>query len=137
MTNKKIRFAAVGAINTVVDFTVLIFFTTLFASPIIVANIISTSVALTVSFVLNKKAVFKDTDQNNRQQVLRFVIVTLSGLWVVQGVVILAVSTLLQNVAGIRPFDALLYAKIAGTLFSLTWNYMWYNHYVFKKQKKN
>ena len=129
---EKVRFALVGGLNTFVDFGILFSLVSLFDMPAVIANTISTSVALTVSYVLNKKAVFGNTDTNNMRQVILFVLVTLSGLWILQNVVILLVSPLIANITGAL---TLLVAKLVASLFSLTWNYVLYSRVVFKKEK--
>jgi putative flippase GtrA len=129
LQHEKIRFALVGGLNTAVDFVILFSLVNLFAVPSLVANIISTSVALAVSYTLNKKAVFGNTDTHNLRQVILFVTVTLSGLWILQGAVIVIVTSSLVALGGV----SLLAAKAIATLFSLTWNYLWYSQVVFKK----
>lgn len=130
---EKVRFVMVGSVNTLVDFAVLVILATMIGLPAIIANVLSTSCALAVSFLLNKKAVFGDTDPHNRQQLVLFIIVTLSGVWVLQGVLILAISSWLQLLA-LGTTESLLLAKVIATVGSLVWNYVWYSRVVFKKR---
>ncbi len=132
-SSEKIRFGAVGVVNTAVDFTVLFVLAMLFGLPSVIANIGSTSVALTVSYLLNKRAVFKNTDTRRLRQVMMFLIVTLTGLWLVQGVVIALATEVLRS-AGIAAAASLLIAKIIASGFSLVWNYLWYSRVVFKEK---
>jgi len=127
---EKIRFAAVGAINTAVDFAILFTLVAAFGMPELAANVVSTSAALAVSYLLNKKAVFKDTDTHNPRQVLLFVTVTLFGLWVLQGGVIFAITSLVGTKGG----WVLLAAKCVASFFSLVWNWFWYSRVVFKSK---
>ena len=60
----KIRFVIVGGANTALDFLVLFLFVNLGVDKI-VANYISTSVALIFSFFANKSFTFKNTDKND------------------------------------------------------------------------
>ena len=46
---EKVRFAAVGAVNTAVDFGILFSLSLFLGFPVFIANIISTSCALAVS----------------------------------------------------------------------------------------
>ena len=131
---EKIRFALVGILNTFVDFVILFTLVGLFGMPSLVANIISTSVALAVSYLLNKKAVFGNTDTHNHRQIIFFIIVTLSGLWVLQSLVITGVTTLLHTWLTASDGSVLFVAKLVATFFSLTWNYLWYSRAVFKKE---
>lgn len=133
--SEKIRFGLVGAFNTAVDFSILFVLARLVGIPTVVANIISTSCALAVSYLLNKKAVFRDTDKNNHRQVVLFVVVTLVGLWGVQSVVMLGVSELLHSMLPALGDGtlALVIKKAVATLVSLIWNYLWYSRVVFRK----
>lgn len=130
---EKVRFVAVGALNTAVDISILFVLANLFLFPTILANVISTSTALVVSYLLNKKAVFGDTDTSSIKQVVLFVSITLVGLWVLQGAAITLLEPLLEPVLG--KSGALLGAKLIATLFSLSWNYIWYSRVIFRKTK--
>jgi putative flippase GtrA len=129
----KVRFAAVGIINTTVDFVVLISLVSLFAIPAILANIISTSAALAVSYVLNRNAVFKSKNTNKTRQIIAFVGVTLTGIWVIQGMVIAVVLPVAQQ--WINYELAVITSKCVATIFSLGWNYIWYSRVVFADTK--
>ena len=59
LRHEKVRFAAVGVVNTAVDFGVLLLLAIVVGWPVFLANIISTSAALATSYVLNKNAVFR------------------------------------------------------------------------------
>ncbi|USN96815.1 MAG: GtrA family protein [Candidatus Nomurabacteria bacterium] len=131
-----IRFALVGVANTAVDFGVLFGLTIFLHVPVLAANIVSTSVAMAVSYLLNKRAVFRDTDIHNRQQVMLFVVVTLTSLWVLQGFVLSAVTALLWVATNVNPEMTLLIAKLTATAVSLMWNYTLYSRVVFKNGRK-
>ncbi len=127
----KIRFIIVGGANTALDFLVLFLFVNLGVDKII-ANYISTSVALVFSFFANKSFTFKNTSQNAKKQFLIFLAVTLAGLWILQPIIIWISS------AALTPYitneAALLFvAKLIATVGSLIWNYLLYSRIVFKK----
>lgn len=126
---EKARFALVGVLNTAVDFSILFILVHFAHTPTIIANIISTSIALSVSFLLNKRSVFGNTEAHTPKQIILFVVVTLSGLWILQSIVIYSVTAWLQQV--LPQNVVLLVAKLIATLFSLTWNYLWYSRVVF------
>ncbi|MDB5176685.1 MAG: sugar translocase [Candidatus Saccharibacteria bacterium] len=134
---EKIRFILVGGLNTTVDFIILLILASLFSVPVSIANIISTSVALLVSYALNKKVVFGNTDTNNRRQFMLFVAITLFGLWVLQTIIIAFVSTVLSGWLAVVSTSALVLtiAKLLATCISLTWNYLWYSKVVFSQKK--
>lgn len=134
LSSEKIRFVAVGAVNTTIDFAILFILSSFAGVSVFLANAISTSTALAVSYLLNKKAVFKNNDTTNMRQILLFVAITLVGLWVVQGIVIWLVSGMVQALLQLSDPVSLLIAKLIATLFSLTWNYLWYSRVVFPRR---
>ena len=126
-----IRFGIVGGVNTALDFGLLFIFKAL-GVPVEVANIISTGLAFAFSFFANKKYTFKTTDTNVVREMVLFVIVTLTGLWGLQTIIIAGLHAPLTEM--IKNTDvALLTAKLVATIASLTWNYVFYSRLVFKK----
>ncbi len=132
----KLRFTIVGSINTVIDFSILFTLTTLFNVPKELANFISTFVAFLFSFFANKKYTFKSTSKNLKRQFLLFTTVTLFGLWVIQTIIITAITPVFTNL-GINKPAALLISKLIATAASLIWNYTLYSRVVFKKPKNS
>ena len=130
----KLRFTIVGSINTVIDFSILFTLTTLFNVPKELANFISTFVAFLFSFFANKKYTFKSTSKNLKRQFLLFTVVTLFGLWVIQTIIIAAITPVFTNLGVNKPVD-LLISKLIATVASLIWNYTLYSKVVFKKPK--
>lgn len=132
-------FCVIGTINTLVD---LIIFLSLQASgvTILLANIISTSIALALSYILNKRFTFRPSSASNRA-VIPFVAVTLTGLWILQPVIIYGVINIL-DIQVFRNFLNPLYTdyaalqsfvgKLVATPASLIWNYVLYKNLVFK-----
>ena len=132
----KLRFTIVGSINTVIDFSILFTLTTLFNIPKELANFISTFVAFLFSFFANKKYTFKSTSKNLKRQFLLFTAVTLFGLWVIQTIIITAITPVFTNL-GVNKPAALLISKLIATAASLIWNYTLYSRVVFKKSKNS
>lgn len=128
---EKFRFALVGGFNTALDFGIL-FGLTAFGVDKIVANYISTSVSFIFSFFANKTFTFKVKSGNARREFISFILVTLFGLWVLQPLVITAVTQLLATTA-LDDTAILLIAKLLATIVSLIWNYVLYSRVVFKK----
>lgn len=128
---EKFRFALVGGFNTVLDFGILFLLVSLGLDKII-GNYISTSIAFLFSFFANKTFTFKATSGDARREFVTFMVVTLFGLWVLQPLVIAAVSTLLDSSA-LAPSAVLIAAKLVATVVSLIWNYFMYSRFVFKK----
>ena len=126
-----LRFGIVGGANTALDFGLLFVFKFI-GIPVEIANIMSTGLAFIFSFFANKKYTFKTTDTNVIREMLLFVIVTLTGLWGLQTLIIAGLHAPLTEM--IKNTDvALLTAKLVATIASLTWNYVFYSRLVFKK----
>ena len=132
----KLRFAIVGGVNTALDFSILFTLTMLFNIPKELANFISTSVSFLFSFFANKKYTFKSTSKNLKRQFLLFTAVTLFGLWVIQTIIITAITPVFINL-GVNKPAALLISKLIATAASLIWNYTLYSKVVFKKSKNS
>ena len=130
----KLRFALVGGINTVIDFGIL-FSLVYLGLDKIPSNFISTSVAFVFSFFANKTFTFKSKTGNAKREFSLFIIVTLFGLWVLQPVVITAVSFTLTPL-DVKEGAALFIGKIIATGVSLVWNYIMYSRFVFKTKGK-
>lgn len=126
-----LRFGLVGGINTALDFGLLFVFKA-FGIPVEIANIMSTGLAFIFSFFANKKYTFKTTDTNVAREMILFVIVTLTGLWGLQTIVIITTHGFFTSMTG-SSNTGLLIAKLLATAASLTWNYIFYSRVVFKK----
>lgn len=123
----KVRFAVVGGVNTALDFGILFILTT-FGVDKLVANFISTSIAFVFSFFANRSFTFKSSGALKRQ-IIPFLVVTLTGLWILQPLIILGVTRLLSILDDTL---ALLIAKLIATIVTLIWNYVLYSRVVFK-----
>lgn len=127
---QKLRFILVGICNTTIDFATLFTLKSL-GLPTVPANIVSTTAAFCFSFFANRKYTFKGNSGNLKKQIPLFILVTLTGLWGVQTLVIFIVSQLLAN-SSLGEGATLLVAKIVATATSLVWNYIFYSRIVFK-----
>lgn len=128
--SKVVRFAAIGVLNTALDFGLLFVFKAL-GLPVVVANILSTSIAFSISFTLNKKYTFKTSGTNVKRELALFIAVTLFGLWVLQSLVITLISPLVAAVIHTNPELTLFIAKLAATVVSMVWNFIMYDRVVF------
>lgn len=135
LKSEKLRFALVGVVNTSVDFVILFVLARVMGVPVVVANMVSTIIAVGVSYVLNKKAVFKNVDKQGVALVIAFVAVTLAGLWGLQSLVIVAITALFAH-TGDQAW-VLLLAKVIATVASLIWNYLWYSRVIFRKSDES
>ena len=130
----KLRFVIVGGANTALDFLLLFLFVNLGVNKI-GANYLSTGISLVFSFFANKSFTFKNKSANAKKQFGIFLLVTITGLWVIQPLIIWAVTSGLESY--VTNDSALLFvAKLIATVASLTWNYFFYSRLVFKKEIK-
>lgn len=130
--SKQFKFAAVGALNTTIDFLIFILLAAFGMMPIF-ANIISTSCGMVCSFILNRSFVFGPSSAKAHHEILKFLLITLSGLWIIQSAVIFSSNTLLNSLFSIDSGIIMnTISKILATGVSLVWNYYWYKNYVFK-----
>ena len=128
---EKLRFALVGGFNTALDFGLLFLFVALGLDKIS-SNFLSTSIAFVFSFFANKSFTFKSKGGNAKREFIAFMVVTLIGLWILQPLVILAVSAAITPLQLTEPI-VLFIAKLIATVVSLIWNYLLYSRFVFKK----
>ncbi len=129
MKKQILRFGLVGVINTLVDvvsFVVMIYAGT----PMIVAVLVSTSLGLVCSFSLNHVFVFEKNGSVNRTSIIRFLLVTCVGLWLIQPVIISGLAYLLGNSSEI----ALTIYKLLATAVTMVWNFTWYRSKVFSSR---
>jgi putative flippase GtrA len=136
LASSAIRFGLVGIVNTLID-VVLYTVLTLLGLPILVANFISTTAGMTFSFFTNRTFTFRAKTSSRRAallQVVLFVLVTTVGLWVIQPLVILATTPLVESVLS---QDALvvLVPKLFGVGVALVWNYVLYRYVVFPHRR--
>ncbi|GAA4533082.1 GtrA family protein [Amycolatopsis samaneae] len=125
ITGTQLRFGLVGVANTLLDALGYALLVTL-GVPMFVANFLSTSAGMALSFTLNRSFTFRAKDGDVRRQAILFFAVTAFGLWVVQALVILGVT---KAFPGIH----LLVPKAAGIAVGLVWNYVLYHKVVFRK----
>jgi putative flippase GtrA len=130
-SSQKVRFVAVGGVNTLIDFG-LLFGLKALGLPAISANVISTTTAFCFSFFANKKYTFKTAGTDIKREIVLFIIITLFGLWVLQTLVIAFVTSILTQ-THLQDGIILLIAKLFATAVSLVWNYVLYSRVVFKQ----
>lgn len=129
LKNSKIRFIIVGIANTLIDFSILIILGAM-GIHIGISNIISTSTAFVCSYVANKRFTFKTSSQAPHREIIRFIAVTLFGLWVIQTIIILLTMPILHAIIKQEGY-ALVVAKVLATCATLVWNYTLYSRLVF------
>ena len=132
---KPLIFAVIGVFNTVVDFSLLILLGYTGLNRV-AANTISTGVAFTISFFFNRKYTFQSNSKNVVREIILFIAVTLFGLWVIQNVIIWLLAPIIGAQFSVSTEISILTAKLFATVASLVWNYLMYDHVVFKNEEE-
>lgn len=142
------RFIAVGITNTVIDFLILNTLVFMFGLNNIIANSISVSIAMFVSYMLNHHFVFRYKNKDYAKKLTLFIAITAFGLFVIQNLVIHTlvhpftfpadlVITIINGI-GVHNFSddfiILNFAKAAATGITMVWNYLMYKNFVFKEK---
>lgn len=129
--SQKERFALVGIANTSIDFALLFIFKSL-GLPVEISNILSTSAAFSFSFYANRKFTFKATGESLKREIPLFIIVTLTGMWGLQTLVLILLTPTMTDVFNSHNVG-LFITKCIATGVTLVWNYIFYSRLVFKK----
>jgi putative flippase GtrA len=140
------KFGIVGISNTLIDLGIFNLLTLVFGVWIVVANIISVSIAIINSYIWNKTWTFKDNSwQNFLPQFVKFVLFSLVGLviqtfmvwllaeqWTYSGELIYSVVEWMR-LDGIFPsvFVVNNWAKVWGIALALVWNFFAYKKWTF------
>lgn len=121
-----IKFSLVGVINTIIDFSVYLFFSRLIGLYFLYANIIAILVAMTFSFIANKYWTFQNNEKKIKSQYVKFTLVN-------------GVYFLLNNMIVFVLVEYLVFydlgAKIIAVITGLIWNFLANRHWTFKVKK--
>lgn len=137
-----------GIVNTGVDFVILNILVFGFGLNKIPANMVSVSIAMLVSYALNYRIVFRNTDSGHSKKLVLFISITMFGLFILQNLVIYIfvhtftgpanlVSDILSKL-GIelsQNFILLNTAKVIATIVTMIWNFLMYRKFVFGPAK--
>jgi len=148
MLSSLAKFGLIGILNTIIDFSIFNILTNKnIGWKKIPANLVSTTVAMVFSFIMNRGFVFNATSGNIYLQTTEFIAVTAFGLYILQNIVIWFLLDVWEwpvdtawKIAQIFKFDRFMSrefirknsAKACATLVSLTWNYLMFSFIVFK-----
>ena len=145
-TQEVARFGLVGVINTLVDYVLFIGFTVVFSIPLSrvwLAKYPSSAIAMVISYVLNRRYVFRSRQRNVRAEMLRFFTTTLVGVFVIQNLLTQFFSSefpffgeqayrFLGLLGFTESFTIKTVAFGLATIASLTWNYLTYKYWAFR-----
>lgn len=128
-----VKFAIVGFLNTTIDFGILNLISLKFhiysGVKIIGVNPLSFVVAGANSFLLNKYFTFNEKIKIEAGEVLRFLFITLTGLFINTGIVFIATNYISFN--GLSQGQILNLGKAIATGISLFWNFFGMKIFVF------
>lgn len=140
INKKTLSFGAVGVFNTLVDYGIFNVLVLIVGARPFVANFISTSIALSISYFLNKRFVFKHAGTFDIKSATLFLGFTAFGLWIIQGIGLSLMIHIVQNNAPDlylnHEFIVVNAAKLISSIGSILWNYLTYNHFVFKTHEE-
>jgi putative flippase GtrA len=140
------KFGLVGLTSTIIDFALLNLAHTVLGLGLIEANLISTTVAMIFSFILNRKYVFSGGNGSPLRQAVSFFLVTAFGLYVIQSLVIHLLTVtwtaplhLVIGLLGAIGLGKILssnfiitnVSKLVATAATLVWNFFFYKRVVF------
>lgn len=138
------RYILYGAFATAVDFAVMNLCLYVFHMPTIIANTISLSISLLVSFSLSEKLIFRGEHKHSRRrQVIYFVIMTLIGQYGLQSGMFAvlsdyplaqnAIASFLAPLLGHIPYAVVAAnaMKLLATIATGIWGFVLSRHLVF------
>jgi putative flippase GtrA len=155
-TRQARRFVVVGGLNTLVDYVLFVGLTKLLHLPldsVWVAKLISGTVAISISFFLNRRWVFGTRGGPVHHQAARFLAATAVGVYCIQAPLtqlfagvyqwpgralysVLRDFGLAQALPGLltEPLATKTAAFVLATCFSMTFNFLAYRYWVFRQR---
>lgn len=128
LAGQVVRFGMVGALNTLVDFTIFNLLFNVFGLPLLVSNTLSVSAGIVNSFLWNKHWTFSAGGWSRwRREAITFVVISVIGL-LINNMGILVLTTLTGN-TGVLAVNA---QKLAASILSMTWNFLGYRLVAFR-----
>lgn len=125
------KFGAVGILNTVIDFVLLNFFITIVGWPILLANTLSFSTAVTNSYFMNKYWTFEEKKPTHVKQFSTFVLISIVGLLFSNILVHYGADFLANLDYGLTYSWQYNIAKALSAVVILGWNFIASKYFVF------
>lgn len=134
-----LKFGLVGVMNTLIDYTLfqlivyLLHISQRNSIEIFLANVTSASIALTNSFIFNKRWTFQDTRKDFWPQFLRFTIINVVGILVVNTGTLLLLDRILPLYFTILHISikTIFVTKVGAIGFTMVFNFLAYRKWVF------
>lgn len=138
--NTKVRFIGAGIFNTLVDVACFNLLIVLFSVGVVPASIVSTTTAMAISYLINKKVVFRSQTPHSVRQIILFIAVTLTGIWLVQTLIMVQVLAFLDHAFAATEQSFLEWflrnvAKGCGIVAAAVWSYFGYSRLVFRETR--
>lgn len=142
---KIFRFACIGVINTITDFSILNLIVFTFGVSELYGNLVSASISICLSYFWNHYWVFRYKGDVNFRLFIRFFVITAIGILAIQSAVIYGIDRfisigqimanlhLAMNTSKIVKIEG---AKSLAVLASMLWNFLLYSFAVFKVDKE-
>ncbi|MBU4332512.1 bifunctional glycosyltransferase family 2/GtrA family protein [Patescibacteria group bacterium] len=118
------KFCFIGLINASIDFLFYLTLTRIFNIHFIVANLCAFVIAVTSSFLMNKKWTFRDTGEGQAKKYIKFIITNLIGIGIN--------TTILYCLVTYLGFYDII-AKIIAIFLTTFWNFSASRYWTFKK----
>ncbi len=145
MWHKRVaRFLIVGGFNTVLDFTMLNIMFVLLKFPLLVANTISVTIGISISYFLNHIVVFQEIKKPTLKGYAHFFLITGFSVLCIQNVIItlithvyLAHSIRHVTIIGTLTLSTAIvinFAKAIAVIVGMVWNFLLYKHVVFRRK---
>lgn len=138
------RFGLVGAATTLFDLGLFNLLSGQWVGlSLVPAHLLASVVTLTASFLGQRNLVFAGQDGQLSSQAVRFVLVTVVGVALVQSAVMTGMAAMLEHghghwrlLASVQPEHWLVTmrngAKAAAMVVGIAWNFWWFRHWVFR-----
>lgn len=124
MENRIIRFCITGFVGTIIDIVLLALFVETFKSPIILANSLSFSVTIVISFLIHKFWTFKDRETEHVKQFFIYLAISLIGLGISNAALFVLIAQGFWYLS----------AKIVAVLIVVFWSFSANNALTFKNR---
>ena len=138
LVKKAAKFGGVGVLNTIIDYAIFNALLLGLGVKPFYANLVSTTAALSFSYFMNKRFVFKHAGAFDVRSAVLFLAFTAFGLWVIQGfglaLIIHWIQTNYPALYANHEFIVVNSAKLVASVGSIIWNFATYNSIVFKHQ---
>lgn len=143
LSMQKVRFLIAGSLNTALDFLLLNVMALAGGLPVLLANGVSVTVGITVSYALNHYFVFRYPSRISLKKFAQFFLVTGFSSLILQSLIIWGFevffdttygnSLLFLGTTGENHFLAINIAKAVAVLVGLIWNFCMYKFVVFRQ----